>query len=200
MNGFASLITEILRDNGVSGQSIRHRKAVELPGYYRPTKKWDLLVIDRGRLLAAMEFKSQVGPSFGNNVNNRIEEAIGSAVDLHRAYSKGAFAGSPDLWLGYLFLLHKDSGSVSPVGEKEPNFRVFPEFRNASYARRYELLCQRLVTEGLYNASCFLLATRSHNGSYEEPNATLSFQVFMDSLISHVVSETRTGPQSTMSP
>ncbi len=41
-------------------------------------KKWDLLVVE-GCLIAAIEFKSQVG-SFGNNYNNRTEEALGSQL------------------------------------------------------------------------------------------------------------------------
>lgn len=48
--------------------------------YFRPNKKWDLLVVDNNELVIAIEFKSQVGPSFGNNFNNRTEEAMGSAV------------------------------------------------------------------------------------------------------------------------
>ncbi|MEY3276128.1 MAG: Restriction endonuclease XhoI, partial [Verrucomicrobiota bacterium] len=32
-----------------------------LPGYFRATKNWDVLVVHRDRLLAAFEFKSQVG-------------------------------------------------------------------------------------------------------------------------------------------
>jgi hypothetical protein len=35
----------------------------------------------KGSLVATVEVKSQVG-SFGNNFNNRVEEAIGSATDF----------------------------------------------------------------------------------------------------------------------
>lgn len=56
-----------------------------MPGYYRRAKNWDIVVTDRGILVAAIECKSQVG-SFGNNFNNRTGEAIGNAVDLWRAY------------------------------------------------------------------------------------------------------------------
>jgi hypothetical protein len=69
---------------GVEERSIFHHKNVELPGYYRPTKKWDFLVLIDGRLVAVVETKSQVG-SFGNNFNNRTEEAVGSAADLWTA-------------------------------------------------------------------------------------------------------------------
>jgi hypothetical protein len=58
-----------------------------------------------GKLIAAIEAKSQVGPSFGNNFNNRTEEAMGSALDLWTAYREGAFHTSPHPFLGYFFLL-----------------------------------------------------------------------------------------------
>lgn len=96
MDGFISLVTDIVRANGL-GQATIHRKrnVVVLPGYFRPTKLWDPLIVNEGRLIAALEFKSQVGPSFGNNLNNRAEEAIGSAHDLWTAYREGASATSP---------------------------------------------------------------------------------------------------------
>ena len=51
----------------------------------------------RRQLVAAVELKSQVGPSFGDN---RTEEAIGNAVDVWRAYEAGTF-GSVRPWLGF---------------------------------------------------------------------------------------------------
>jgi hypothetical protein len=63
----------------------------ELPGFFRPTKDWDMLVVHEGHLIAAVEFKSQRGPSFGNNFNNRTEEAIGNATDLWTAFREGAY-------------------------------------------------------------------------------------------------------------
>lgn len=86
---------------GFARAQILRRARVELPGYYRPTKKWDIVVVSAQRLIAAIELKSQVGPSFGNNFNNRIEEAIGNAVDVWRAYEEGTF-GSVRPWLGYV--------------------------------------------------------------------------------------------------
>ena len=66
-----------------------------LPGYYRPEKKWDLLVVSNNQLVTAIEFKSQVGPSFGNNFNNRVEEAVGSATDIWTAYREKRFGTNP---------------------------------------------------------------------------------------------------------
>jgi len=84
-----------------------HLRQNTLPGFFRPTKDWDLVVMLNHPLLASPEFKSQVGPSFGNNFNNRVEEAVGSATDLWTAYREEAFAKFPRPWLGYLMLLEE---------------------------------------------------------------------------------------------
>lgn len=135
MNGFVELVRELLCENGLPKAQVYCEKHVELPGWYRPEKKWDLLVVSDGRLIAGIEFKSQVG-SFGNNYNNRTEEAIGSATEIWSAYREGAFKPSARPWLGYLMLLEEAPESTRPVQAREPHFKVFPEFKDASYARR----------------------------------------------------------------
>lgn len=85
MDGFVRLVSHLLIESGIPDATIFRKRSVELPGFFRPTKEWDLLVVVGGHLLASMEFKSQVGPSFGNNYNNRTEEALGSATDLWTA-------------------------------------------------------------------------------------------------------------------
>jgi hypothetical protein len=161
---------------------------VELPGFFRPVKKWDLVVVKDGEFLAALELKSHIGPSFGNNYNNRTEEALGNATDLWRAFREGKFGKSPRPWLGYLMMLEEAEGSLSPVAVKEPHFKVFEEFRGASYARRYELLCDRLVKENLYNASCLILSSHEGGprGKYTEPLPELGFERFVKPLVAHV--------------
>ncbi len=105
MDGFISLVTETIASAGIDKQHIYFQKSLELPGYFRPTKEWDLLVVKDNQLIIALEAKSQVGPSFGNNFNNRTEEAMGSALDLWTAYREGAFNKTVKPWLGYLFML-----------------------------------------------------------------------------------------------
>lgn len=102
IDGFIRLMSKIIADAGLPEANIhyQYRTTTYLPGFYRATKNWDFLVVDEGCLLACIEFKSQVG-SFGNNFNNRTEEAIGSATDFWTAYREGAFEGSPRPWLGY---------------------------------------------------------------------------------------------------
>ena len=192
MTGFAELIRGSLDAVGVSETYIFHRKTMELPGWYRAEKKWDLLVIAEGQLLAGVELKSQVGPSFSNNFNNRAEEAIGNASDLWAAYREGAFEPSMRPWLGYLMILEEASGSTKPVTVSQPHFEVFPEFKSASYARRYELLLTKLVRERLYDSACFLLsgASDGRKGDYSEPAAELTFRKFLSSLLARVMAMT----------
>ncbi len=188
MDGFIQLVRDLLSENGLPQAHVFCDKDLELPGWYRPEKKWDLLVVSDGRLIAGIEFKSQVG-SFGNNYNNRTEEAIGSAHDLWAAYREGAFKPSSRPWLGYLMLLEEACGSTSPVRNREPHFKVFPEFRDASYAQRYQILLTKLVRERLYDAACLLLSDASNGfkGGYREPTPELSFCNFTASLLGHVI-------------
>jgi hypothetical protein len=188
MNGFVNLVRDLLWHSGLPKPHVYCDKYVEIPGWYRPEKKWDLLVVADGRLLAGIEFKSQVG-SFGNNYNNRTEESIGSAVDLWAAYREGAFQPSARPWLGYLMLLEEAPGSVAPVRAREPHFKVFPEFENASYAKRYEVLLTKLVRERLYDAACFLMssAAAGARGAYREPAPELSFENFITSLLAKAI-------------
>ena len=136
-----------------------------------------LVVVVKGQLVAALEAKSQVGPSFGNNFNNRTEEAMGSALDLWTAFREKAFGTAVRPWLGYMFLLEDCPKSRSAVGVDEPHFKVFPEFQNASYGKRYELFCRRLVLERHYDSSAFLMSetTAGLEGGHSEPADDLRF-------------------------
>lgn len=188
MDGFIALITQLIRNAGIPDAEVFRNRKLELPGFYRPNKKWDLLVVADSMVIAVIEAKSHVGPSFGNNFNNRAEEAIGSAVDLWTAYREGAFGNSRRPWLGYLFLLEDCDKSRTPVKVVQPHFPVLEEFRNASYMERYELLCRKLVRERHYEAAAFLTSTRQHgpNGKLDEPAADLTFASFTLSLIAGI--------------
>jgi hypothetical protein len=91
-------------------------------------------------------------------------------------------------------LLEDAPGSVSPIRAREPHFKVFPEFKDASYAGRYEILLTKLVRERLYDAACFLMsnATDGVEGVYREPAAELSFQNFIVSLLAKAIAAAKT--------
>jgi hypothetical protein len=187
MDGFVALLSDLIQEAGIPFTSIHFNSRIELPGYFRPTKEWDLLVVHEGKLVVVIECKSQVGPSFGNNFNNRTEEAMGSALDLWTAFRKDKFNSAVRPWLGYAFLLEDCPKSQSPVKVEESHFRVFSEFKGASYARRYELFCRRLVLENLYTCAAFMLSTptAANTGDYTEPASDIRYEQFARSLVGH---------------
>lgn len=194
IDGFIQLMADLLEESELPPESINiGKKFAVLPGWFRPTKEWDLVALVDGVLLAVVEFKSQVG-SFGNNFNNRTEEAIGSAADILTAYREGAFKGSPRPWTGYFMLLEDSPGSRSSVGVQEPHFPVFPEFCNSSYADRYRILCEKLVRERLYDAACLILSDSKAGlrGEYSEPSTEVGFRNFAASLTAHALAYART--------
>jgi hypothetical protein len=189
LDGFSELIHEVALFCGLPSDSIlvTGKSRLTLPGYFRPTKMWDSLVVYKGRLVAAFELKSQVGPSFGNNFNNRSEESIGSATDFWTAHRENAFSStetsalfqfkdSKPPFLGYLMLLEECPRSTSPVRVDETHFKVSPEFIDSSYAKRYELLVERLVVEKLYSSACLILSEKisgGERGAFSSPKLTL---------------------------
>lgn len=159
-----------------------------MPGFFRPTKEWDLVVVKDDRLITAIEAKSQVGPSFGNNFNNRTEEAMGTALDLWTAFREGAFNSGVQPFLGYFFMLEDCKASTRPVRVREPHFKVFPEFVGASYMKRYELFCRKLVLERHYTSACFITSNSDTGleGLFKEQANDLSFSIFAKSLVAHI--------------
>jgi hypothetical protein len=190
MDGFVEIIRRIVQDLGIPKSCIHSSTALELPGFFRPEKKWDLIVVDQGTLVVAIEFKSQVGPSFGNNFNNRSEEAIGSAQDVWTAYREGAFRASDRPWLGFVMLLEDCEGSTKPVQVKQPHFDVFPEFNGASYADRYTLLMNKLMRERLYDSCALLMSSRKDGakGKSKTLDSTLSFEQLVSALSARIIS------------
>lgn len=194
LDGFTQLCHELFVENGVPDAHVYSRSRRELPGFFRAEKNWDLIVVAEGQLLALMEFKAQVGPSFGNNFNNRAEEAIGNATDLWAAFREGAFRPSARPWLGYVFLIEDCPRSNAPVKVQESQFPVFPEFVGASYVKRYEILLTKLLRERLYDGACLLKSTRADGikGKFTTPSMELSFQNFAAGLAARALAHART--------
>jgi len=184
MGALEVLVSDLLIEAGLDQLHIKTRTSLELPGYYRPEKKWDLLVVAKDQLVCAIEFKSQVGPSFGNNFNNRVEEAVGSASDIWVAFREGRL-GTMRPFLGYFFLLEDCPRVHTSVKSTEPYFKIDPVFQGASYSKRYEVLCQRLILERLYDAACLTLATNDPVTRVSHPTASLDIRTFVAQLQGH---------------
>jgi hypothetical protein len=185
-DGFVALIGEIVKNAGVTSVDIHiiEKKKRTLPGYFRPTKEWDLVVLSGETLVAVVEVKSQVG-SFSNNFNNRVEEALGNAADFWAAYAKGGFKPSSRPWLGYFFMLEEAPESTAKTKKIviKP-FKVDDELQELSYVGRYQELCKRLVRERMYDAACFFISNEKDGlqGAYKEPMEELGIKNFATAL------------------
>jgi hypothetical protein len=82
-------------------------------------------------------------------------------------------------------------GSRKPVRDASPHFPVFEEFKGASYLKRYDLLCQRLVQEQLYTTAALLTAERSalDTGDFTELSSMSSLRTFVSALAGHIAAE-----------
>lgn len=192
MDGFIALVLDLVRANGLDHAQIHQKRAVlTLPGYFRPTKLWDLLVIHERQLIAAIELKSQVGPSFGNNFNNRTEEAIGTAHCLWTAYREEAFGKQPRPFVGWLMMVEDAPESRAPVRDSSPHFPIFDEFKGASYLKRYDLLCQKLVQEQLYTTAAVITSPRSavETGEFAGMSSMTDLKTFVTSFAGHIAAE-----------
>ncbi|MCR5613410.1 PaeR7I family type II restriction endonuclease [Treponema sp.] len=161
LDGFLNLLKKICLDIGIPEEYILTKNNI-IPGYFRPTKDWDFLIITpQNHIVALIELKSQVG-SFGNNFNNRTEEALGSAVDFWTSFKWKSFNEQMPPWLGYLMVVEEDIKSISPVAVSEPIFRVRDEFRNTSYLDRFHIFCSKLMAERHYNAASLLFTKKDY--------------------------------------
>ncbi|MFI9364003.1 PaeR7I family type II restriction endonuclease [Kitasatospora sp. NPDC053057] len=177
-DSIAALLAKFFLEAGYPRESIRitTSQRLELPGYYRPQKQWDVVVAYENTLVAAFELKALGGPSFGNNYNNRVEEALGSAVDLRRAALADLYPGEKP-WLGYFFIMQDEEGSRRPVKPAEGAFPVEDIWRGKSYQERFGIFCQRLMAEQLYDAVCYVTSSAT-DPKPSEPIASLDWRHF----------------------
>ncbi len=192
MDGFAELMIDLVNADGLANATIIRdgRIPLTLPGYFRPTKSWDLLVLRENRLIAALELKSQVG-SFGNNFNNRTEEAIGTAHDFWTAFREGSFGDLTRPFVGWLMLVEDAPNSRKPVRDRSLHFPIRAEFQSASYIDRYHLLCKKLIQEQLYTATAVLASPQAAiaTGEFLDVSDATSLKNFVASFAGHIAAE-----------
>ena len=118
LDAFAEIIKEVVKSSLPNAMMCGRGCVAEIPGFFRPHKSWDLIVIDEGKLVAAIEFKSQVG-SIGNNFNNRTEEVLGSSLDLKTAIEEKAFGLEANVFSGYIIVVED-----SPKSRTNPKIKM----------------------------------------------------------------------------
>lgn len=81
--------------------------------------------------------------------------------------------------------------SRRPVADRSPHFPVFKEFQGASYLKRYDILCQRLVQEQLYTSACVLASPRTSatTGDYAQLSELTGLKTFVTTLAGHIAAE-----------
>jgi hypothetical protein len=121
------------------------------------------------------------------NDNNRSEEALGNSVCLINAHQERLFVGNGAFrpFMGYLFLLEDNPESREPVASTESHFNVDPVFSGSSYSKRYQILLTRLVQTKHYDAAA-LLTSRKDSNSFNCPNETVDWFLFLTSIAKHV--------------
>lgn len=185
---FADLIKELRLEGVVTGTEKRH---VTLPGYLRPVKDWDLVLTRHGELLAVIEFKSAPGPSYGNNYNNRTEEAMGSSIDIRTAAERGIYGDQAPFFLGWCILVEDSPKSRRPVRMAAPHFQPDQEFLGAGYLDRYEVFCRRLEEEKFYSAAAVIASPKAEGtawGAYSNLSDATSFERFVHEFLGFLVS------------
>ena len=189
MDGFCHLIREILLRSGLRNPIIlTSGNATTLPGYFRPSKKWDVTVYDEKSqdLIAAIEFKS-MRRAFGKNFNNRVEEALGSASDLQYIYRLGKLRDRPKPFVGYVTLTAITAESCMLQREKRIRLGVDTELDGKSYEHRYDVLCKRLVASDLYTAAAVLRCRRQEGylGHHQEVSPASGIRHFCEVMAAH---------------
>lgn len=180
---FLGLIAADLKHHGLHphvAESVSD-SAARIGGYFRSSKSWDVVCRDGdGKLRCIVEFKSQVD-SYGNNENNRYEEALGSGLDARARYGRGVL-------LGFVFVLCDEEATarVTRLAHEE----IAPEFRATSHAQRRELFARRLTQFRVndmpfYDSAAVLLVSR--DGRHGHPSdAELDIRTFADRLVRRV--------------
>ncbi|MFA0103838.1 PaeR7I family type II restriction endonuclease [Vibrio splendidus] len=206
LDGFRDVIQSVVESSGLENVSICVGKNdSQLPGYFRPHKSWDVVILSDNKLVAAIELKSQVG-SIGNNFNNRAEEVLGSGIDLFTAVQEEAFGDDAEVFRGYLILVEDSEQTRKSAKVNMSHFQVTPGFLNdetertahqrnkkgvyppiagVSYLKRYEMLCKRLVLKNLYTATGLVLLDMDNKGDYRDYTSQTSIETFLQKLRNH---------------
>lgn len=175
LDPLADVIKNMLVEAGLDAKDIYTKGELELPGYFRPEKKWDLLAFHKKELVAAIELKS-IWSSYGNNMNNRIEEAVGSGYDFRLA-NKNGLLGESVPWLGYVFVIRNDDLIHAPKNARQPHFAVDQDFDRASYLERSITACRRLVAERIYDRAFYAVCDASAL-TIDEPASDMTWAKF----------------------
>ena len=209
LDEFAGLLKWVVHSHGLPDAKLLLGREAQLPGYFRPTKSWDIIMVNQETLIAAIEIKS-IADSFGKNANNRYEEALGSGIDIKEAFEEDSLEGLTRIFTGYIILVEDCPETQASVQIQMKHFRAMKEFmlnseereqiyvrdkkrefpiiRGVSYMDRFDIFCRRLMQKYLYTAASVIKTPRSaiKDGEFSSVAKDTSIKAFLASLASHV--------------
>ena len=82
LDGFI-MVSELLIESGIPDGTIFRRKHVELRGFFRPTKEWDLLVVESVSMMPPAFFCRTVSVGRGVSIANPLLSSVSRTLS-HR--------------------------------------------------------------------------------------------------------------------
>jgi hypothetical protein len=174
LRGVNQLVVDEIRSTGATELELRFDRGATLSGWYRSSKSWDLLVLQRGMPILAVEYKSMSG-SEGKNLNNRADEVFGIAEDARQAEARGILPRN--LRRAYIYLMEVTPAVTYPVDLVRAFGNPDPIFDQASYLDRMAIMCHRLRDSGLYHLTWAVGVVRQPV-SFMEPNPSVGWDRF----------------------
>ncbi len=187
LEGFQALVSRLLVDNDLPDARVHTRHELELPGFFMPTRKWDMVVMHEGRLVAALGIKARTAQASENGLVAMTEEAICTGKEMDTLCRRQAFGPGLRPWFGWLVLQEDSPAITRPAPATATFFRILPEYRNSSQAERCERLLRELERHRLFDACALLLCNeeRKESGDYREPARDLGIKPFLAHLAGH---------------
>jgi hypothetical protein len=168
------LVADEIRATGATGLHIHKNKGATLPGFYRATKSWDLVLVQDGIPVLAVEYKSMLG-SEGKNLNNRADEIFGMAEDTRQAELNGLLP--PQMRRAYVFVMSDNPKTDKPVGVSRTLGMADPAFDGASYVQRMAIMLRRMRDTGLFHMT-WAVAVKEEPFSWSEPDPEVGWERF----------------------
>lgn len=182
LDPIVNIIAEEIISAGIEEKDVHaSHSGMELPGWFRPTKQWDILAFSQDALVMAIELKS-ISSSYSKNLNNRVEEALGMAVDVKSAERHGLFqCNIPPLFAYVMIVKSDDQSRKQTVDPKDTYFKADDSFYGCSYIERFKIMCRRFVEEGMYDAVWFVTVD-PESGVIDDPDPSLNYDNFLSKI------------------
>lgn len=194
LDTLANALVADLVEGGINPESIflsprnvvGRKPDTTVPGWFRPTKNWDIVIYHGEELMGVIELKT-LTKSIAKNVNNRVEESIGSPYDLSTAAIEGLLGHlvrKPVMGYAMIIPSNEDTESVklyNDINAPATRFSVDDAFDRKSIATLFTVSGRRLLQKGIYDAVWVVKQTEDER--VIEPDDQLTYARFIKTFI-----------------